>query len=529
MDMAKRWDRITCIMLVALVALCCAALFAPAENTDASGGATQAKALTYKDYDGKNVGILTGTNMEQTTFEYFPNSHYFYYDGYPNMNAALLAGKIDAYLGDEPAMKSIHNQQPDISWLADRLTNNDYSFAFRKNDEQERALRDDFNAWLQEIYSDGTHDEIEDIWFGTDESKKVVPLDDLTGENGTIRVVTTSTDEPFSYIKESKHVGYDIDVCARYARSRGYALEIGDVDFQARIPALESGRYEFTTTMNVTPEREEQVLFSNPVSTGGIVVGVRTSDLGAVEATEGVAGLNVFERIAASFEKNFIREGRFELILQGLQTTCLITVCSAALGSLLSFAICLYRRTGSRLANLVADVFVRIFQGTPMLVVLMILYYVLFAKTSLSAIAVAIIGFTLNLGAYGSEIMRAGIDAVDPGQRQAALAVGYSEWQAFRLFVFPQAALNFMPVLRGEIVNLLKSTSVVGYIAIQDLTKMSDIIRARTFEAFFPLVATAILYFLLAWAITWAMRAIAKRIDPRAKRRHTHHTQEVSA
>ena len=195
--------------------------------------------------------------MEQTTFEYFPNSHYFYYDGYPNMNAALLAGKIDAYLGDEPAMKSIHNQQPDISWLPDRLTDNEYSFAFRKNDEKERALRDDFNAWLQEIYADGTHDEIEDIWFGTDESKKVVPLDDLTGENGTIRVVTTSTDEPFSYIKDSKHVGYDIDVCARYARSRGYALEIGDVDFQARIPALESGRYEFTTTMNVTPEREE--------------------------------------------------------------------------------------------------------------------------------------------------------------------------------------------------------------------------------------------------------------------------------
>ena len=134
----------------------------------------------------------------------------------------------------------------------------------------------------------------------------------------------------------------------------------------------------------------------------------------------------------------------------------------------------------------------------------MILYYVVFGRSGMDAIWVAVIGFALNFAAYGSEIMRSGINSVDAGQREAALALGYSERQAFYDFIFPQAAVRFLPVLRGEIVSLLKSTSVVGYIAIQDLTKMSDIIRSRTYEAFFPLIATALIYFALSWLITLA-------------------------
>ena len=145
----------------------------------------------------------------------------------------------------------------------------------------------------------------------------------------------------------------------------------------------------------------------------------------------------------------------------------------------------------------------------------MILYYVVFGRTGINAIWVAVLGFTLNFAAYGSEIMRSGIDGISPGQREAALALGYTERQAFFDFVFPQAAVHFLPVLCGEAVSLLKSTSVVGYIAIQDLTKMSDIIRSRTYEAFFPLIATALIYFALAWLIAIGTKLLLKRIDPR--------------
>lgn len=757
MNRAKRTDLITIVVL-------CAAVLAIAIHALLANGAQQtsddsrpASEVTYEDYNGKKIGIVTGTNLEAESFKYFPDSEYLYYDGYPGLGTALQNGTIDAFLCDEPAAKSMHAEQPQIDYIKQRLTNNHYSFAFRKSDEKEKELCEQFNAFLRKIKEDGTYDEIDATWFGADESKKTVDMSGLTGENGTIHVVTTSTDEPFSYIKDGQHVGYDIDVAVRFCREYGYAIEIGDVDFQARIPALQSGQYEFTTTMNVTPEREESVLFSDPVSEGGIVVAVRSEDLadssdvatasvssfngkragittgsfhdsvieeylpassisnydsytdltealrtgkidyflastevaaslmeasddlvaldepvkaleiGAIFAKtergeqlkaqmdeflaqassdgtldeiyafwnkpdaastpvdmsgltgengtlrfatsgtkmpvsfqvgdqiagtdpdlavrfcraygydidvstvatagiipgittgvydfslsdmvitperqesvnfsipyhqselllitrktsvepEPVEELNLFERIALSFEKNFIRESRWKLIVEGVATTCLITVLSVLFGSILAFGICLYRRTGSRLANLISDLFVRVLQGTPTVVLLMILYYVVFGRTGIGAVWVAVIGFTLNFAAYASEIMRSGIDSIGAGQREAALALGYSERQAFFDFIFPQAAVRFLPVLRGEAVSLLKSTSVVGYIAIQDLTKMSDIIRSRTYEAFFPLIATALIYFALAWLIATGAKLLLGHIDPRREK-----------
>ena len=511
MNTAQRTDRIILLVLAALI-VAGIALNAAGGRT-APAAASPAASVEYTDYNGKTIGILSGTNLEAASYEFFPDSDYLQFSGYANLVTALENRAIDAFLIDEPAMRCLHAQQPQIDYLRKRLTENRYSFAFRKDDPAEKRLRDDFNAFLKEIKADGTYDAIDSTWFGTDEAKKVVDMSDLTGENGTLRVVTTSTDEPFSYIKDGQHVGYDIDVAVRYCRSRGYGIEIGDVDYPARIPALASGQYEFTTTMNVTPEREETVLFSDPVSTGGIVVAVRAEDL-AGPAPAPASG-DFLDRLGKSFERNFIRESRWKLILRGVGTTCLITALSALFGSLLAFGVCLFRRTGSRLANLISDIYVKLLQGTPMVVVLMILFYVVFGRLGLKAEWVAVIGFSLNLGAYGSEIMRSGIDSVDGGQREAALALGYSERQAFFLFIFPQAAVRFLSVYQGELVSLLKSTSIVGYIAVQDLTKMSDIIRSRTYEAFFPLIVTAVLYFLLAGFIVLMVQGLLKGIDPR--------------
>lgn len=521
MNRAKRTDLITIIVLGAIVLAFTLRSILGGSTQTQQESSQPARKVTYQDYNGKKIGIATGTNLEAESFKYFPDSEYLYFDGYPGLITALENGTIDAFLLDEPAARSIHAEQPQIDYIKNRLTKNYYSFAFRKNDQREKELCEEFNAFLRKIKQDGTYDQIDATWFGTDESKKVVDMGGLTGENGTIRVVTTSTDEPFSYIKDGKHVGYDIDVAVRFCRECGYDIEIGDVDFQARIPALQAGQYDFTTTMNVTPERKESVLFSDPVSEGGIVVAVRAEDLvGTADADtahiEEGTQTGFFDRIALSFEKNFIREARWKLIVQGVGTTCLITVLAVLFGSILAFGICLYRRTGSHLANLLSDLFVRLLQGTPMVVLLMILFYVVFGRSGINPVWVAVLGFTLNFAAYGSEIMRAGIDGISPGQREAALALGYSEHQAFFDFIFPQAAVRFLPVLRGEAVSLLKSTSVVGYIAIQDLTKMSDIIRSRTYEAFFPLIATALIYFALAWLIAMAAKLLLRHIDPRS-------------
>ncbi len=177
----------------------------------------------------------------------------------------------------------------------------------------------------------------------------------------------------------------------------------------------------------------------------------------------------------------------------------------------------MFRRTGSRLANAIANVYVKILQGTPMVVLLLILYYVVFVKTGLAAVWVAVVGFSLHFGAYTSEALRSGINGVDAGQREAALALGYTENQAFYEFILPQAIKRVMPVYKGEIIALLKGTAVAGYISVEGLTKMSDIIRSRTYEAFFPLIATSLMYFFLAWIISLLVDLLMRRMDPRRK------------
>ena len=153
-----------------------------------------------------------------------------------------------------------------------------------------------------------------------------------------------------------------------------------------------------------------------------------------------------------------------------------------------------------------------------MLVLLMILFYIIFAKSNLSGNIVAIIGFAMNFGAYVSEMIRTGILAVDKGQMEAALALGYPRHIAFLKIVLPQAAQHFLPVFQGEFISLIKMTSIVGYIAIQDLTKAGDIIRSRTYEAFFPLIVTAVIYFIISWLLTRGLIVLQKRLNPKLRR-----------
>lgn len=507
-------------VVISLVLLLAMALLSGCGNTGGTDEeASEGETVHWQDYNGKRIGVLIGPLMEDAAAEFFPDSEYFYYNSYPDCVAALFADKIDAFLGDEPGMKALHAEQPEVDYIHDNLTANNYSFAFRKNDPESEELRQEFNEFLARSWEDGTMQELDEIWFGVDEARKVVDMSDLVGEKGTIKVVTTSTDMPFSYIKDGKNVGYDIDLVVRFCRDRGYALELGDVDFAGRIPALQSGKFDFTTDMNVTPEREEQVLFSDPTSHGGIVLAVRSADLRASEEGEasGDANSNIFIGIKSSFEKTFIRENRWQLFLQGIGMTILITVLSILFGTALGFLVFMFCRNGNPIANTITRFFVWLVQGMPVVVLLMILYYVVFGKVTISGAAVSIIGFTLVFGSAVYGLLRSGVGAVDPGQMEAAYALGYSNRKAFYRIILPQALPHFMPAYKGEIVSLIKATAIVGYVAVQDLTKMGDIVRSRTYEAFFPLVVVAILYFVLAAILIFFVNKIEVRIDPRQR------------
>lgn len=208
-----------------------------------------------------------------------------------------------------------------------------------------------------------------------------------------------------------------------------------------------------------------------------------------------------WQEITDAVVNNLITENRYLMILDGLKTTLEITIFAAIAGTILGGLICLMRMSGNRFANGFAKAYINIMRGTPVLVLLMIMFYVIMADSSVSGQYVAIITFALNSAAYICEILRTNIENIDKGQIEAGLSLGFNRREAFLHFVLPPAVRNSIPVYLGEIITLLKSTSIVGYVAVMDMTKASDLIRSRTFDAFFPLILVALIYFLIAWLI----------------------------
>jgi len=215
--------------------------------------------------------------------------------------------------------------------------------------------------------------------------------------------------------------------------------------------------------------------------------------------------------ISESFYNNLIAEDRYRMILDGLQVTLIITFCAAILGTLLGGLVCWMRMSRRSWLQKVAKVYIDIMRGTPVLVLLMLMYYVVLAPMKATGIVVAVITFAMNMAAYVSEMLRTAIQGIDHGQTEAGLALGYTRRQTFFRIVLPQVIKAVMPVYQGEVISLLKGTSVVGYIAVADMTRASDLIRSRTFDAFFPLIVTAIIYFLMAWLIGLLLSSLVKR------------------
>ncbi|MBO6230746.1 MAG: ABC transporter permease subunit [Ruminiclostridium sp.] len=462
----------------------------------------------------RSVGVWTGASGMIAVEKYLPEAKELMFDSIATALEAVRTGQTDAFVFERRQLQiAVDNGIAGVMLLDENLGESIDVAVGLSRATKINGLEDGINRFIAEKKADGTLDDMYMRWVA-DKNYTMPEISPAASPEFTIVVGTTGTVEPYSFYRNNELTGYDIEMARRFAAWLGADIKFKVIDYSGIIAAAQSGSIDcIFANLNVTDERKEAIDFSDPIYSieNGVMVA-------AVSVREEASAPSWIDSIILSFEKNFIREDRWRLIVEGIGTTCLIAVLSALFGSVLAFLICIFRRTGSRLANAISDIYVKLLQGTPIVVLLMILYYVVLGKSGLAAVWVAVIGFTLNFGAYASEIMRSGIESIDGGQREAALALGYNENQTFFRFIFPQAAVRFLPVYRGEIVSLLKSTSIVGYIAIQDLTKMSDIIRSRTYEAFFPLIATAIIYFVLAWIISLLLKFILKKVSPRRKR-----------
>lgn len=464
---------------------------------------------------GKKIGVITGSIYDQLQQTLLPDTIPEYYDSYPDMVMALQSGKLSGLIVDEPLARITVARQRGLQILKKPMADTAYAFVLPKKSTE---LCVKINSILHEMKQDGTWKKLEDIWFGNDEKAKVLPGLFQNGTKGVLRVVVEPTMEPFSYMKEGKLAGYDLDMLNRIAQKLDLNLEVLVVNFPAIIPAVISGKADLAACgISITEERAKSVLFCEPNYMGKVVI--VTSDQ-LKDDKQSLGSFRIFlEKLKKSFHSTFILEGRYKLVLKGLGVTILISLCAILLGTLLGFLVCLLRRSRHKIASIPAKIYIRCLQGTPILVLLMLMYYVVFGRFDANAILIAILSFAMNFAAYASEMFRTGIAALDHGQIEAAQALGFHRMQVLRRIILPQAARHVLPVFKGEVISTVKMTSIVGYIAIQDLTKVSDIIRSRTYEAFFPLIATALIYFTFSGLLTLLLSLLERKVDPALRKR----------
>ncbi len=224
-----------------------------------------------------------------------------------------------------------------------------------------------------------------------------------------------------------------------------------------------------------------------------------------------------FQNIGQEFYLNFIKDNRWEYIAKGLGVTLEVTFFAVLVGIFLGFIVAIIRSTYDKTGqlkglNFLCNVYLTVIRGTPVVVQLLIIYFVIFGSVRIDKVVVAVIAFGINSGAYVAEIVRGGIMSIDQGQFEAGRSLGFDYIQTMIYIILPQALKNVLPALGNEFIVLLKETSVAGYIALQDLTKAGDIIRSETYSPMMPLLAVAVIYLTFVMMLSFLIKQLERRL-----------------
>ena len=225
----------------------------------------------------------------------------------------------------------------------------------------------------------------------------------------------------------------------------------------------------------------------------------------------------ILASVKEDFYLNFIKDDRYLWLLDGLKTTLIITVFAVIVGLIIGFLVAIIRsahdKSGSfKILNAICRVYLTVIRGTPTMIQLLIMNFVIFGAVSINKIIVGGLAFGINSGAYVAEIVRSGIMSIDQGQFEAGRSLGLNYTQTMTKIILPQAVKNILPALGNELIVLLKETSISGYIGLMDLTRGGDIIRSQTYSALFPLLAVAAIYLIIVCFLTYLVGRLERRL-----------------
>lgn len=416
---------------------------------------------------------------------------------------ALTQGKLDCIVEEELPARAFIKANPTLKMLPDTLDHYDMAICVAKDNE---ALLQNINRALEHLQRDGVIDDIIAAHVEDNQHVAYTPLTNLK-RKGVLRFATNATFKPFEYYEDNKMVGIDVDIAHALCDELGMEAQMVDMEFDAIITSVQTGKADAGIAgITVSEDRKKNINFTIPykVATQRIIVNTGST-------------VSDNQTIAERFKACFIDGHHYRYLFTGLKNTIVITVLACILSLLLGTIIAVIRSTHERngsmkILNAVCQVYLAIVRGTPSMVQLLIIYYVIFASVNVDKVLVAVIAFGLNSAAYMAEIVRSGIMAVDQGQMEAGRSLGLSYGKTMRFIILPQAIKNALPAMGNELITMLKDTSISGYIGLVDLTKGSDIIRSVTYDAMMPLGIVACIYFALVVALSMGVSRMEKHL-----------------
>ena len=451
---------------------------------------------------GQKIGVQLGTTGDSLANS-IPGATVERYNKAGDALQSLLAGKIDAVLIDEQPAQAFVRGNDRLTIPGGAFAEESYAIAVSKKNS---ALKSDINRVLADLKRDGTVNRVLNNYIGDDKGSFPPQPRQTDCPNG-LKIGTNAAFPPYEFYEKGDIVGIDVDLTKIIAERLGKCAVIMDMEFDAIIPALQTGKIDIGVAgMTVTPERLNSVDFTDTYTTSKQIVVKRSESGGNAEI-----------RLARQFKTVFVDDARWKYLLSGLGNTLLVTLFAAVIGIALGTVIGIVRvfhdkNGGFSVLNALCRLYVTAVRGTPAVIQLLIMYYVVFAAADVGKIFVASVAFGLNSAAYVAEIVRSGILSVDAGQTEAGRSLGLNFPQTMRFIVLPQAFKNVLPALANEAVSLLKETSVCGYIGLMDLTRGGDVIRSVTYDAFMPLAAVALIYLALVVGLTACVGKLEKRL-----------------
>lgn len=458
--------------------------------------------------NGKKIGFFAGSAYINEIKNRFPECTVVEYNSYSDLITALKSKRIDAYITDEP-MSGFHLREAEgITVIDELITTDRYGFMLNLNDTE---LCNDINAVIKDLKEQGVLDELKEKWITSQEEPVFDTSQPWDQPNGILKIGLALDSLPFAYLQNEEIVGYDVELMYMIAEKLGYGVKITTYDFTSLIGGVFSEREDVAIgCITYTPERAESVLFTDSTYDSGSV---------AVVLDDTTSSKGFFDRLVDSFERTFIKENRWKLVANGLLVTLELSVLTLIFGTLAGFGFSFLLRSKNKVVFNISRGVSTVIDGLPLLIILMVFYYIIFAKSALPAAIIGVIGLSLDFANAVAGILNTGVEGVDRGQIEAAESMGYPRWKTFMKITFPQAANHMFSQYTGSVIGMIKGTSIIGYITVVDLTKAGDIIRSLTYEAFFPLISIAAIYFILTQIIIALLKMVAKRMNPKHRKR----------